>query len=216
MQIDLSQINWKQTGLYFIIGALLGVLLSKCENEKKQLANVKALTSELSSYKLKNGQLVVSAEALVYTNKELEQKVLAKDTQLQEMAKKFSTIKAVTKYVNKIRIDTINVVYKDSVPCVFEKTGSVATKDYSLNYKTNQAGLSISDLSIENNVSIITGIKRKWFLGKETQTVSVTNSNSLIKMESLQNIEIKKTKRFWDTNLFKIGLGFVAGVSLVK
>jgi hypothetical protein len=195
---------------------LLFSLSSKCERERVQLANVKALTSELESYKLKNGQLVVSKEALVLTNKELKGSILSKDAVLKEMVKKVAVVKTVTRYVNKIRVDTINVVYKDSIPCVFEKNGSIATKDYSLNYKTNQKGLSISDLSIENSVTIVTGTKRKWFLGKETQTVNVTNTNSLVKIESLEHIEIKRNKRFWDSNLFKIGLGFAAGVLIAK
>jgi cell division protein FtsB len=216
MQIDITNTNWKQISLYGVIVILLFCLSAKCESEKVQMANVDALNAELAIYKLKNGQLVVTKEALVYTNKELREKVLNKDLMLKELAKKTAVIKTVTRYVNKIRVDTINVNYADSIQCLFERTGSLASKDYSLNYKSNQDGLQISDLAIDNNVTIVTGTTRKWFLGKETQTISITNSNKLVSIESLEHFEIKREKRWWDSNLFKIGLGFAAGALIVR
>jgi len=68
MQINLSNINWKQIGLYLIILVLSCVLFAKCKNENLQLATIKALKSENTSYKLKNGQLVTSAKTLIATN----------------------------------------------------------------------------------------------------------------------------------------------------
>jgi len=216
MQINLANINWKQIGLYSIIVILLFFLSAKCESERVQIANVNALNTELATYKLKNGQLVISKDILVYTNKELREKVLNKDAILKELAKKTAVIKTVTRYVNKIRVDTVKEKYIETIPCLFERTGSIESEDYSLNYKSNQDGLQISDLAIDNNVSIITGTTRKWFLGKETQTISVTNTNKLVSTESLEHFEIKREKRWWDNNLFKIGLGFAAGVLIAK
>jgi len=109
----------------------------------------------------------------------------------------------------------VSELVKDSVPCVFEKIGRVSTSEFSLNYKSNQKGIDITDLSIENNVTIITGTKRKWFLGKETQTIDITNSNKLVKQSEIQHVEIQKKKRFYETTLFKVGIGVLAG-SLIR
>jgi len=70
MQINLSNINWKNLGLYLSILILASLLFAKCENENLQLATIKALKVENTSYKLKNGQLVASAKTLIATNKE--------------------------------------------------------------------------------------------------------------------------------------------------
>jgi hypothetical protein len=51
---------------------LFAMLFNKCENDDLQLANIDALNSQLTSYKLKNGQLVTSAKTLSYTNAQLK------------------------------------------------------------------------------------------------------------------------------------------------
>ena len=110
----------------------------------------------------------------------------------------------------------MKVVYKDTVPFTFEKQGNIANSDYSLNYKSNQKGISITDLVIENDITIVTGLKRKWFLGKETNTIDVSHSNELVKVKEIKYIENKPKKKWYDTNAFKIGIGFVAGAMLVQ
>jgi hypothetical protein len=216
MQINLSNINWKQIGLYLAILVLASMLFSKCKNESLQLATIKALKTENSEYRLKNKQLVVSSNALFATNKKQALELIGKTETVKQLTDKFAKVKSITKYVDKIRIDTVNVIYKDSVPCVFEKSGSITNEEYSLNYKSNQKGIDITDLSIENDVTIVTGTKRKWFLGKEIQTIDITNSNKLVKLGELQHVEIVPKKRFYETTLFKVGIGVLAGALIVR
>ena len=217
MQINLSNVNWKQLGLYMVILVLASMLFSKCNNESLQLATIKALKTENASYRLKNGQLVTSAKTLIATNESQATELIGNNETIKELTDKFTKVKSITKYVEKVKIDTITVVYKDSVPCVFEKNGSIANDEYSLNYKSNQKGIDITDLSLENNnVTIVTGTKRSWFLGKETQTIDVTNSNKLVKLGELQHIEIQQKKRFYETTVFKIGIGVLAGTLIIR
>jgi hypothetical protein len=215
MQVNLSNINWKQIGLYLVILVSISMLFSKCKNESLQLATIKALKTENSQYRLKNKQLVTSSNALFATNKKHAIEIIGKTETVKQLTDKFTIVKSITKYVDKVRIDTVNVIYNDSVPCVFEKTGSVVNTEYSLNYKSNQKGIDISDLVLENDtVTIVNGIKKKWFWGKETLTIDIANSNKLVKLGELQHVEIQPKKRFYETTLFKVGVGVLAGTLL--
>ena len=98
--------------LLIICLILLSQLFQKCENEKLQLANIKALNSQTKVYKLKNGQLVTSVENLHYTNSQLKNSLLMKDKNVKELVNKFSNVKSVTKYVTNTKFDTIKLVYK--------------------------------------------------------------------------------------------------------
>lgn len=209
-------INWKQTMLYITILVLFAMLFSKCQNEKVQLATIKALTKENTSYKLKNNQLVVSSEILNAKNKKQAIEIIGSNESIKELTTKFSKVKSITKYIEKLKIDTVKVVYKDTVPFTFEKQGNIANSDYSLNYKSNQKGISITDLVIENDITIVTGLKRKWFLGKETQTIDITNSNKLIKIGELKQVDVTPKKRFYETTLFKVGIGILAGTLITR
>lgn len=217
MQINLTNINWKQIGLYVVILILASMLFAKCKNENLQLATIKALKSENASYRLKNGQLVTSAKSLIVSSQKQAIELIGKTETIKQLTDKFSKVKTITKYVEKVKIDTITVVYKDSVPCMFEKSGSIANEDYSLNYKSTQKGIDITDLALENDtVTIVNGIKKKWFWGKETITTDITNSNKLVKLGELQHIEIQPKKKFYETTLFKVGIGVLAGTLITR
>lgn len=217
MQINLSNINWKQLGLYVVILVLASMLFAKCKNENLQLATIKALKTENTSYKLKNGQLVTSSKTLIATNEKQAVELIGNTETIKQLTDEFSKVKSITKYVEKIKIDTVQIVYKDSVPYEFEKSGKIVNEDYSLNYKSNQKGIDITDLSLENNnVTIVTGIKKKWFWGNETITTDITNSNKLIKIGELQHVEIQPKKKFYETTVFKIGIGVLAGTLITR
>ena len=217
MQINLSNINWKQLGLYVVILVLASMLFAKCKNENLQLATIKALKTENTSYKLKNGQLVTSSKTLIATNEKQAVELIGNTETIKQLTDEFSKVKSITKYVEKIKIDTVQIVYKDSVPYEFEKSGKIVNEDYSLNYKSNQKGIDITDLSLENNnVTIVTGIKKKWFWGNETITTDITNSNKLIKIGEMQHVEIQPKKKFYETTVFKIGIGVLAGTLITR
>jgi hypothetical protein len=195
---------------------LLSQLFQKCENEKLQLANVKALNSKITSYKLKSGQLVLSSETLQYTNEQLKQNLISKDSKLKELTNKFSNVKSATKYVTNTRIDTIAIRYKDTVPCVFERIGAIFENDYELEYKSTQKGVTIMELFVPDSVIVVAGQKRKWFLGKETATLDITHSNKFVQTDYIQHVEVVAPKKWYDTTLFKFGIGFVLGTVILK
>jgi len=195
---------------------LFAMLFNKCENEDLQLANVDALNSQLTTYKLKNGQLVSSAKTLSYTNAQLKNSLLGKDKTLKEVMAKFAKVQSVTKYVTTTKIDTIAITYTDSIPCIFNKDGAIFHDWYSLGYKSNQKGITITELYIPDSVAIVTGTKRKWFLGKQTQTIDITHTNPFVETEAVQHIEVVAKPKWYETTIFKVGLGFLGGFLLAK
>lgn len=195
---------------------LFAMLFNKCENEDLQLANVDALNSQLTTYKLKNGQLVSSAKTLSYTNAQLKKSLLGKDKTLKEVMAKFAKVQSVTKYVTTTKIDTIAITYTDSIPCIFNKDGAIFHDWYSLGYKSNQKGITITELYIPDSVAIVTGTKRKWFLGKQTQTIDITHTNPFVETEAVQHIEVVAKPKWYETTIFKVGLGFLGGFLLAK
>ena len=195
---------------------LFAMLFNKCENDDLQLANVDALNSQLTSYKLKNGQLVTSAKTLSYTNAQLKNSLLGKDKTLKEVMAKFAKVQSVTKFVTTTKIDTIAITYTDSIPCIFNKDGAIFHDWYSLGYKSNQKGITITELYIPDSVAIVTGTKRKWFLGKQTQTIDITHTNPFVETEAVQHIEVVAKPKWYETTIFKVGLGFLGGFLLAK
>jgi hypothetical protein len=177
---------------------------------------VKALNSQSKFYKLKNGQLVTSVESLSYTNSQLKKSIIMQDKKVKELTNKFSKIKSVTKYVTNTKFDTIKLTYKDSIPCNFEKVGSDLKEWYHIAYKSNQKGVEITELSIPDSVIIVTGDKRKWFWGKRTSTLDITHANPFVQTQSIQHIEVKEKNKWYNSTIFKIGVGFIGGGLLLK
>jgi hypothetical protein len=210
----------KQRFLIVLLGLLCLIitssLFSKCENEKIQLANVNALNKENTFYKLKNGQLVTSVEVLSYDKAQLKNSILLKDKRIKELVDKFNKINNVTKYVTLTKLDTITLMYKDSIPCVFNKQDNIVKQWYNISYKSNQKGIEITELSIPDSVIVVTGLKRKWFLGKQTQTTDITHANPFVQTKHIQHVEVIVPKKWYDTNLFKIGIGFIGGILIMK
>jgi len=132
------------------------------------------------------------------------------------IVKKFTEIKTVTRYVDRIKIDTIQVHYKDTVTCVFDRSGELKTKEYEFTYKSNQKGFKIDNMQLHDSLLIVTGTKRKWFLGKETNTIDISHTNKYISSREVQHIEVVPKKKFYDRTLFKFGVGFILGVAVTK
>lgn len=202
--------------LAFIIALLLAIVFAKSKEIKTQKDNISALNSEAKKYTLKNGQLVLSVENLNYTKEQLKQEVLSKDKKLKELANKFSSVRTTTKYITNTQIDTIRLTYKDTVPCIFKREGSIVEKEYSISYNSNQKGIEIKDLKIIDSVMIVTGIKRKWFLGKETQNFDISHSNKYINTSEVQHIQVIQPKKWYDSSMLKVAVGFLGGYFITR
>jgi len=181
--------------IYWIVITLVlsSMLASKCSNEK-------ATKKDTKEYKTVSSQ------------KEALEVLQVPET----IVKKFNKIKTITKYRDRIKIDTIKITYKDSIPCDFLRTGEIKAKEYSFTYESNNKGLEVANFDIQDSLIIVTGTKRKWFWGKETNSIDVSHSNKLIKSEGIRHVEVKEKKKFYDTTLFKVTVGFAFGVAIAR
>ena len=195
--------NWL---LLLILLLLTCLLFVKCENEKVLNSNIKAMGSKIDYYKLKNGQLVNSAKTIIY-QKVPEQSLLTKE---------FKKVNNIIKVIEKIQIDTVKVFYRDSIPCDFDIKGNIVDKDYSVDYSSSNKGLSLYNLKVVDTIEIVTGVKRKWLLGKKTNTIDISHSNKLMTTDDIKHFEIVEKKKFYDTTLFKVAAGIIFGVVVIK
>lgn len=182
--------NWFLLSVIIII---VCTLFAKCNNEK-------ITKQDTPEYKT------------VTSKKEAVQALHVPET----IVKKFTEIKTVTRYQDRIKIDTIVVRYKDTVSCVFERSGELKTPEYTFVYKVNHKGFKIDNMQLHDSLLIVTGTKRKWFLGKETNTIDVSHTNKYISSDKIQHFEIVKNKPFYETTLFKFAVGFGIGVAVTK
>lgn len=205
MQINLYNINWTKWILIIVLLISVSLNFVQCENNNTTLATIEAQNSEISNYKLKNGQLVSSNFTLQINKDQLEDLIISKDKELEEVYKRFSKVKTVTKTITVTKIDSVDVPFEVQVPCDFERSNSVINKHYSFDYAVNQNGLKIKNLIIPDSISIVTGSKRKWFLGKKTLVIDISHSNPNIQETSLQHYEVQEPKKWYQTDGAKMG-----------
>jgi len=199
-----------------VIIFLLSQWFSNWQNYRLSKDTISGLNSEIKKYQLDNGQLVSSKQSAILTAKQFREQIANSDKTIKELTSKFSKIKSVTKTVTNTRIDTIVMNYTDSIPCVFERKDAIFHDHYSLAYKSTQHGVEITDLAIPDSIVMVSGYKRKWFLGRKTQTFDITHSNPFVEEETIQHIEIQEKKRFYQTDVFKIGVGLIGGFLIAK
>lgn len=179
---------------YLIITVLLGMLVHQCENnsvlQKRSNSNTAALTDSLVKYKNRVGGISASKKVLELDNKQLKRMVLNKDAELKKLASEFLSIKQITKYKTITVIDTVAVVFQDSVMLPFERNGKLVTDWYSFDYTAGHKGFRLENLEIPNETTIITGFKREWLLGRPVLTASLSHSNPYVNITQLETVVV--------------------------
>jgi len=180
--------------LHIIIAVLAAALLFSVGTcsfaHDKDVANMQALTDTVKHYKNKLGTVTASKQTLQLDNAQLKNVLLKKDRELFELSKEFLQLKSIAKYNTVTTLPGIPIIYHDTIPCIFERSGRLKDKWYSFTYQSNQNGFTVDSLSIPNTTTIITGTKRKWFLGKESLTTDITNTNPYVKVTGITAAEI--------------------------
>lgn len=177
-----------------IITALLIILfysVNQCQSFRhKAETNLTALSDSVGYYRNRLGTQTASINTLEVKQSDLKKVILSKDKQLAALSKEFSRIRSIVQYNQHISYDTITVAYKDTVPYVFNRSGMVNTKWYAFKYKSTNNGFVIDSLTLDNRVTVISGCKRSWLLGRQTLVTDVTNSNPYIQITGLKSTEV--------------------------
>jgi hypothetical protein len=210
----------KAKPLYLIIMVLVVVLLlsvSKCSyNKTIHNKNLEALTDTLITFKNKIGTQTASIKTLRYNKQQLQNNLLEKDAELATLAKQFTRINSVIKYKTVVKLDTLRVVYHDTIPSVFTRIGTVKEPFYNFTYTSTQNGFLIGSISIPNTATVITGTKRTWFLGAETVTTDVTNSNPYITVTGITAAEVVVPNPWYKKWYVWFAAGIAGGMFLSK
>lgn len=177
--------------------------------------NADKLLDTVRYYKLKNGSVVASKVVLEYNDIQMKALVKSSNKTVQQIAKKFNKIETIVQSITETEIDSITVNYTEPVLVDFNREGIVIDTLYSFNYNSSSKGFKISNFKLTNDtITYVKGIKRSWLLGKKTSTLDINHSNPLIKDIKINVAELKEDKKWYQTTLFKVGIGVIGGVIL--
>ena len=214
-------------GVIFIFGVvvILLLLISKCTTDKykekseRLERNVKALNDTIRYKENKIGTITASKKAIETTVKELKKEVWVKDDKINKLTKDFNKLQSVSKITTAVNVPEIKVNYKDTIQYIFERKDNFLDKYYSFNYTSNQKGLIISDLNLENVSYIVIGKKRDGIFKKSYWESEVTNTNPYFKTIDVQIQVIQEKTPFYNKLWFRLaemGLAGAAGWNLKK
>ena len=105
---------------YILIITLLCFLfisINRCsDNENKANNTLKELHSKTNYYKNEIGTLTASKEVLTLSNKDLKKHILKQNDTIKTLSKKFNKIKSLVSYDAIVKIDSFEVIIKDTIP----------------------------------------------------------------------------------------------------
>ena len=201
--------------LIFIVGIILYSFnyLGKQNNEiQRQKDNVKALQDSTTYFKNKQGEIVATKLVLQLTEKELKE-VKKSNSNLAIALKNFKRPITIIETKQEVRIDTVLVPYKDTIPFIFNRFEKKVDKYYSLNITSNQRGNTVSDLTLTpNKQTIIVGDKRSSIFKDTELRVDITNSNKYFNQKNIKPIVIVYKKVWFEKPLVTIPIGIVLGL----
>ncbi|AWH84942.1 hypothetical protein HYN59_07285 [Flavobacterium album] len=179
----------------YIVIAILAVMLlvsfQECSHRGEMTdTNLKAIVDTVQHYKNRLGTQSSGIRTLQFDKAQLQKELIEKDSDLAALTKEFIKVRSIVKFQAVTQFDTIGIVYKDSVPCVFERSGKTFDKWYSFGYKADQAGVKIDSFKTWTSANIITGTKRKWFLGEQAIKTDITLSNPNMAVTNITAAEV--------------------------
>ena len=211
----------KQKIFFFSIIISLFILLVNTYNKKnntiqRQKDNIKALKDSTTYYKNKQGEIVATKLALQLTEKELKQEK-KNNNDLKIAIDKFKKTIAVIQSKQEVKIDTVLIPFKDTVPCVFERFNTINDKYYKFDLKVNQIGSIVTNFELTPNKQIfVIGEKKQNFFSNSELRAEITNSNPLFNQKDIKPIIIIYEKSWYEKPQITIPLGLAIGLLISK
>ena len=199
-------------------GLLIAVIIlfcwfGTCERNDILEANNKALSGKNTTYKNAYGTLTTKVNTLQADKSELNQ--LLSDT-VSKLAKKFSRVEMINTVTTITNFDTIKIPFKEPIPCSFVREDIERKEWYSFKYKIDSTSLTISSLQIPNEQIVISGMQRKWFLGKQTLVTEITNTNPNIVILNATSIKTTIKPKWWESKTAIFVAGFLTAKAQQK
>lgn len=198
---------------YVIVGALLLILFQKCTENRDLQALNSGKSQEVEYYKNELGTVTATVQALTISKEQLENDLEFKNDSIALLLKEFKNPKVITITKTITEIDSVQVPYDVLIPCEFKPVFGTYSKDKNItfDYVIRRSNFVLDNIEIPNTQTTITGIKKKWFLGREYQTTDITNSNPYIKTVEVKSYQVRYQKPFYDTRAFNLIVGAALG-----
>lgn len=203
------------------IGLLLLLIfnIQTCNSNKKSYTSIQNLLEYKDSakiYKSKSDKLVYYNQVLEVSEKELR---IAKDSLMKVIDDiKIKKPKTITKIVTEIVYKDVPVYYTDTLPCDTFNIPFTHVDDWiAINGRSHNKGLDFKNISITNDLLIVTGEKKNGIFKRNQPVVTVTSNNPYLDVRNITNYEIKPKVPFYDKWWFKgalVGAGVLIGTRL--
>lgn len=200
--------------LLLLLIFLVGALLMMYQKNRLSEANITAMADTLSLYQNRLGGKTATIRSLELSNRNFRNTILQNDKKLKALAAEFNQVNTVVKYVAVTKVDTVSIAYPDTIPCSFERTGTLREKWLELDYRADSTGISITNLTLPDTTVIVTGKKRNWFLGKEVLVTDITHSNPYIKVTVIKSAEVTAPSPWYRKWYLWLAAGLVGGLMI--
>jgi len=207
------------TILIIVTLVLLAFNIKTCNSNKKSYTSIQNLLQYKDSakvYKSKSDKLVYYNDILEVSEKELR---IAKDSLMSVIDDiKIKKPKTITKIVTEIVYKDVPVYYTDTLPCDTFNIPFAHVDDWiTINGRSHNEGLDFKNISITNDLLIVTGEKKNGLFKRNQPVVTVTSNNPYLDVRNITNYEIKPKVPFYDKWWFKgalVGAGILIGTRL--
>jgi len=85
-----------------------------------------------------------------------------------------------------------------------------------MKYRVTNDSLQVPQFTTHTETAVMTGTKRKWFLGKQTLVTDVTNTNPHITVTGITSAELAVPEPWYRKWYFWGGLGVLGGVLIAR
>jgi len=199
--------------------ALLALNIRTCNSNRQfsnSVGNIINYEDSAKVYKSKLGKAVYYNQSLEVTEKELR---MAKDSLIKELKDlRIKKPKTITKIVTEIVFKDVLVYYTDTLPCDTFNIPFTHVDDWiTINGYSHNKGLDFKNISITNDLLIVTGEKKNGLFKRNEQVVTVTSKNPYLEVKNITNYAIKPKVPFYDKWWFKAALfggGVIVGTRL--
>ena len=197
------------------------------ENEKL-LSQLRTITTTLQDFKV---QRRADSSSLAKQGQKIVEQKEAIEQGLIKLEKEMKRAVAQVGFKYDIIIDSVDVPFipdgfadttsllanyeklKASIPVIpVPKDFAVQQKWFQLSGEVRKEGLHFDSIAIPNKSTVTIGYERKNIFSQLKPVVTVENDNPYLKVQSMNNVVIKKKKGIWDSKLFWFAVGSVATI----
>lgn len=214
--IEFLKKNWKDVLLIILVILSTSFIMStSCTKQKLDIAenNISALTDTISTYKLKNGELLYEKQGYIAEKEQLSTFIGVQECEIKELEKKLcSAVSTIAKLKQEVKVDTLKLIDSVYIYDEYEVRNNFSFSDNWLSlsgttiYKDCKFSTTLNNLTMDVPLKIGTTKDNSWFVTTENPYVSFSSIDGA-------SIEKAKPKRFSLSIHAGAGLSYGYGMS---